>query len=364
MAVVYYKYKSSKYFHSIPIEGPFLSVSDFKAQIFSSQLYGKGKDFDLLISDAKTDQQYADGPTLIPAYSYLLIRRVPGIPPLPIVIGEEKPKIEGKPSSVVKDPQEVGGGVDFHDFGLDFNSIPSKSEANSSNTHCKEDKSDSGFKVLPVKGFGIGKGRSPPEGYVCHRCKVAGHYIQHCPTNGDPSFDFKRVKPTTWISKASASTSTITSEISMSSASTSSSSGISKASASTSTGSAVENIPPELYCPLCKRVMKDAALAKCCFASFCDKCIKDRMVSKSVCVCRRKIVADDILPNMTLRVTINRILNLNQCGDTASDNSGSVAANMKTKPLLAEKEIQQKKLDSGDAEEKNTRKRKAEMYLR
>lgn len=31
---------------------------------------------------------------------------------------------------------------------------------------------------------------------------LAGHYIQHCPTNGDPNFDIKRVKPPTGIPKS------------------------------------------------------------------------------------------------------------------------------------------------------------------
>ncbi|XWS10790.1 hypothetical protein CRYUN_Cryun38cG0027800 [Craigia yunnanensis] len=357
MALVYYKFKSSKDFHSIPIDGRFLSVSDFKAEIFASKIYGKGNDFDLLISDAKTDEPYADGSYLIPAYSSLLIRRVPGISPLPIVIGEEKLKIEPNPSSVVKDSQEEGG-FDFHDFGLDFNSIPENSTVNPSNTHCKEEKIDDGFKLLQ----GFGKCQIPSQGYVCRRCKVAGHYIQNCPTNGDPNFDFKR--STIGISKAFASTSS-SSGISKSSASTFSSSGISKASASTSSGSVGENIPPELHCPLCKKVMKDAAMTKCCFASFCDKCIRDRSFSESVCVCQRKIVADDIIPNITLRVTINRILNLNQCGDTNSANTGSEATSMKRKRLFADEVIQQNKLDSGEAEQKSTtkRKRKAETYL-
>lgn len=30
----------------------------------------------------------------------------------------------------------------------------------------------------------------------------AGHFIQHCPTNGDPNFDIKRVKPPTGIPKS------------------------------------------------------------------------------------------------------------------------------------------------------------------
>lgn len=36
----------------------------------------------------------------------------------------------------------------------------------------------------------------------------------------------------------------------------------------------VGDIAPELRCPLCTNVMKDAVLtSKCCFKSFCDKCM-------------------------------------------------------------------------------------------
>jgi E3 ubiquitin-protein ligase RBBP6 len=30
----------------------------------------------------------------------------------------------------------------------------------------------------------------------------SGHFIQHCPTNGDPNYDIKRVKPPTGIPKS------------------------------------------------------------------------------------------------------------------------------------------------------------------
>lgn len=36
--------------------------------------------------------------------------------------------------------------------------------------------------------------RPPPPQYVCHRCQGQGHWISNCPTNGDPKFDFKRIK--------------------------------------------------------------------------------------------------------------------------------------------------------------------------
>lgn len=34
----------------------------------------------------------------------------------------------------------------------------------------------------------------PPDNYICHRCSKGGHYIQHCPTNGDPKFNIKKPK--------------------------------------------------------------------------------------------------------------------------------------------------------------------------
>ncbi|KAF2304175.1 hypothetical protein GH714_028323 [Hevea brasiliensis] len=70
----------------------------------------------------------------------------------------------------------------------------------------------------------------------------------------------------------------------------------------------VSDLPPELLCPLCKQVMKDAVLtSKCCFKSFCDKCIRDHLIiSKLKCVCgAANVLADSLIPNMTLRDTIN-----------------------------------------------------------
>jgi E3 ubiquitin-protein ligase RBBP6 len=143
----------------------------------------------------------------------------------------------------------------------------------------------------------------------------------------------------------------------------------------------VGDLPPELRCPLCKEVMKDAVLtSKCCFRSFCDKCklaikfptlmyaisidnaynmtgpvlslciycsvsfpfyqcimmfrelkdvcillagIRDYIINKSVCVCgATSILADDLLPNKTLRETISRILEAPPTSST--ENVGSM----------------------------------------
>lgn len=49
--------------------------------------------------------------------------------------------------------------------------------------------------------------------------------------------------------------------------------------------------------------------------------IRDYIISKSICVCgATNILADDLLPNKTLRDTINRIL---ESGNSSAENAGS-----------------------------------------
>ncbi|KAF2304185.1 hypothetical protein GH714_028401 [Hevea brasiliensis] len=156
--------------------------------------------------------------------------------------------------------------------------------------------------------------KTPPEGYICHRCKVPGHFIQYCPTNGDPNYDFKRVRPPTGIPKSMLVPNPDGSYV-LSSSATAVLQPNDDAFKKEIFGCfpskrswSVSDLPPELLCPLCKQVMKDAVLtSKCCFKSFCDKCIRDHLIiSKLKCVCgAANVLADSLIPNMTLRDTIN-----------------------------------------------------------
>ncbi|KAH7277569.1 hypothetical protein KP509_39G057400 [Ceratopteris richardii] len=162
------------------------------------------------------------------------------------------------------------------------------------------------------RNFGPEK-KVPPPGYICHRCGIAGHFIQHCPTNGDPAFDVKRMRPPTGIPK------------SMLVANPDGSYALPSGTVGTlgpdeavfkqeveglTSSKTLAHIPFELHCPLCKNVLKDAMLAsKCCFQSYCDKCIRDRILSNRKCACgATNILADDLLPNKTLRDAITSLL--------------------------------------------------------
>ncbi|KAF5477513.1 hypothetical protein F2P56_004146 [Juglans regia] len=365
---VYYKFKSAKDYDSIPMDGPFISVGTLKEKIFESKHLGRGTDFDLVVTNAQTNEEYLDEAMLIPKNTSVLIRRVPGRPRLPIVTGQE-PKVENKmdeaepeksslpvtDASTMKYPEDS----EWDEFGNDLYAIPEVLPVQSNNlilealpTNIADEESK--IKALidtpaldwqrqgpdgygPGRGFGRGIGgrmggrgfgferKTPPPGYICYRCKVPGHFIQHCPTNGDPSFDIKRVKPPTGIPK-SMLMATPDGSYALSSGAVAvlkpNEAAFEKEIEGLPSTRSVGELPPELHCPLCKEVMKDAVLtSKCCFESFCDKCIRDHIMSKAVCVCGAKnILADDLLPNKTLRDTINRIL---EGGNSSADNAGS-----------------------------------------
>ncbi|KAL0395133.1 UNVERIFIED_CONTAM: E3 ubiquitin ligase PQT3-like [Sesamum latifolium] len=374
---VYYKFKSAKDYDSVAIDGHFISVGHLKEKIFELKHLGRGTDFDLVVTNAQTNEEYLDEGMLIPKNTSVLIRRVPGRPRKPIVTApvteQEEPNVENNSDDVqaVKgsfagaepSAMKYGEDLEWDEFGNDLYAIPENVHVQSSipvqdaPPVSKEDE-ESKIKALidtpaldwqrqPSDGFGPGRGfgrgmggrmmggrgfgrggfekKTPPQGYICHRCKVPGHFIQHCPTNGDPNFDIKRVKPPTGIPK-SMLMATPDGSYALPSGAVAvlkpNEAAFEKEIEGMPSTRPVGDLPPELHCPLCTEVMKDAVLtSKCCFTSFCDKCIRDHIISKSMCVCgATSILADDLLPNKTLRDTINRILESN---NNSGDNGGS-----------------------------------------
>ncbi|XP_019446075.1 PREDICTED: uncharacterized protein LOC109349647 isoform X1 [Lupinus angustifolius] len=369
---VYYKFKSARDYDSIPMDGPFISVGTLKEKIFETKHLGRGTDFDLVVTNAQTNEEYLDESMLIPKNTSVLVGRVPGRPRLPIVTEIEQ-KLENKMAEIEPDNSSLPVAntsamkytedMDWDEFGNDLYSNLDALPVQSSNfipdappTNNADEDLDSKIKAVvdtPAldwqrqgsdfgggRGFGRGMGgrmgggrgfglerKTPPQGYVCHRCKMPGHFIQHCPTNGDPNFDIKRVKQPTGIPR-----SMLMVNPQGSYAMPNGSVAVLKPNEAafekeiegmpTSTRS-MGDLPPEFHCPLCSDVMKDAVLtSKCCFKSFCDKCIRDYIISRSMCVCgAANILADDLLPNKTLRDTINRIL---ESGNSSAENAGSI----------------------------------------
>ncbi|OVA18862.1 DWNN domain [Macleaya cordata] len=407
---VYYKFKSAKDYHSVHVDGLFISVFNLKEQIFESKHFGMGKDFDLIVSDAQTNEEYLDD-AMIPRNTSVIVRRVPGWPRKPIVVEPKEAKVKehkvedaqpatsnfaGVDSSVSIYPGEM----EWDEFVNDLYDLPkvlpvqlrvpvqdspllnkadedskikapllnkAVEDSKTENDLLNKDDEDSKIKALvdtpaldwqqqSQEGFGTGRGfgrggmggrliggrgfgtyggferKTPPEGYVCHRCQIPGHFIQHCPTNGDPNYDVKRLKRPTGIPK-SMLTATQDGSYALPSGAVAvfkpNEAVFEKEIEGLPSARPVINIPPELRCPLCKEVMKDAVLtSKCCFQSFCDKCIRGNIISKSMCICgATSTLADDLIPNKTLRDTINSILESN---NSSSGNTRSMLKSQDT----------------------------------
>ncbi|KAG6386980.1 hypothetical protein SASPL_152162 [Salvia splendens] len=365
---VYYKFKSAKDYDSVPMDGHFISVGHLKEKIFELKHLG-GTDFDLIVTNAQTNEEYLDEGMLIPKNTSVLIRRVPGRPRKLIVtapVSEQEElnvnhNSEGvqavKDSFAVADQSYVkyGEDLEWDEFGNDLYAMPESTHVPSSipvqdATPVSKEDEENKIKALidtpaldwqrqPSDGFngrGFARGgrtpgrggfekKTPPQGYICHRCKVPGHFIQHCPTNGDPNFDIRRVKPATGIPK-SMLVATPDGSYAMASGLAATlkpnEAAFEKEIEGMPSTRPIGDLPRELRCPLCQEVMKDAVLtSKCCLKSFCDKCIRDYIISRSMCECgATSILADDLLPNKTVRDTINRILESN---NNSGENGGS-----------------------------------------
>ncbi|CAH2078783.1 unnamed protein product [Thlaspi arvense] len=365
---IYYKFKSARDYDTISMDGPFISVGFLKEKIYETKHLGSGKDLDIVISNAQTNEEYLDEAMLIPKNTSVLIRRVPGRPRIRIIAQPEPRRVEEKVESVQTDmnsPITAAAPTaedEWDEFGNDLYSVPDPPAVHNSNPSPDpapaDEKVDEETKLKALidtpaldwqqqgtNGFGQGRGygrgmpgrmgergfgmerKTPPPGYICHRCNVPGHFIQHCPTNGDPDYNVKKFKPPTGIPK-SMLMATPNGSYSLPSGAVA----VLKPNEDAfekemeglpSTTRSVGEFPPELRCPLCKEVMRDAALtSKCCFKSFCDKCIRDHIIAKSMCVCgATNVLADDLLPNKTLRDTIDRIL---ESGNSSAENAGSM----------------------------------------
>nr|XP_024377086.1 E3 ubiquitin ligase PARAQUAT TOLERANCE 3-like isoform X3 [Physcomitrium patens] len=362
---IHFKFRSAVEYDSIDIDGPFISIGSLKEKIVEHKNLGRATDFDLLITNAQTAEEYSDESFLLPKNTSVIIKRVPASRSKPVLRVEEQPKIHGSVAdSMVGD---YGRGTEstsqatalsnvgmdsLDDFGVDLYAIPepvvSKADLDENtriaamvNTTATEWQRQTheglgGGRGSGRGGYGRGSaarggggrafGRAtPPQGYVCHRCGQPGHFIQHCPTNGDPTYDMRKMKPPVGIPKtrlkADQEGSYILPDGSVAVMQPDESVFAKEADALLAIRPIYSEPPPELKCPLCGTIFKDAVMIPCCQYSFCDKCIRDELIAKGKCPqCEStKFKNDDLLPNINLRQAIDRFLEAQMTTSGASD---------------------------------------------
>ncbi|XBI29530.1 hypothetical protein VPH35_053498 [Triticum aestivum] len=284
---VYYRSMCSRDTFPLPVAAPSISVGELKGLIMETGRYGHGRTRgrspreSITISNEQ-GEEYADDSALVLRNSTVVVRRrVAGPPADRIVLCPSD-----IPPLCPRSRQDSGG---------------SSSNSASRSAGNQDDQAKATSAVIDNGRGAAHKGRAPPAGYVCHRCRIPGHFIQHCPTNGDSRFDFGRA-PVPAPGPADESND--------------------------------DGFPADLHCRICKEVMADAVVAsKCCFNSFCDRCIRAHIVANCKCACGAKASADDLIPNPTLRTTISNILTAR--AGTASSGAGKQSSSAASNEVAA-----------------------------
>ncbi|KAK9450057.1 DWNN domain-containing protein [Limtongia smithiae] len=226
---IYYKFRSQKDPKRITFDGTGITVFDLKREIIALNKLGEGTDFDLSIYNADTSDEYDDDGEILPRSSSVVVRRrapvklgrgtaaryvgakavpvmgasaygssAPGRRPGLGIPGEGLQRRPGSQATTSSAPKRSGDGTEDDMINAMF-------EAQSESWNNTQEKMAGATPVYGRPSVHRQKPAPdypPPPTYICHRCGKKGHWIQACPTNSDPNFEYRRLKRTTGIPKS------------------------------------------------------------------------------------------------------------------------------------------------------------------
>ncbi|EGG07942.1 uncharacterized protein MELLADRAFT_77478 [Melampsora larici-populina 98AG31] len=350
---VYYRFKSQKDFQRIVFDGIGISVWDLKREIITDAKLGKGTDFDFAVYNADTDEEYKNDHAIVPRSSSVIARR---LPPKRSGHGNAQQYVNSLPLAAHARPASQatahadwrGGGSISKDFRQQAdaaaaavmpvvagNARDSEAESMAAMFAAQEEQWQqtqetmaTATRVGRVLGFrdrGPARGpyvdrtkpreavipdfppSIPPQGYICYRCGLKGHWIQNCPTNDDPEFEGRpRIKRTTGIPKSflqKVESAVVQGKSVMVTADGSfviarpddaswkqHKSGVVKHLSAADIQS-LRPSDPDLACSICSTLLKSAVKTSCCRSAFCYDCISNHLKEhSSVCPeCETKV---------------------------------------------------------------------------
>jgi E3 ubiquitin-protein ligase RBBP6 len=333
---IYYKFQSARDFDTLQIDGPQVTLSELKKAIIAAKKLGKGIDFDLEIADAQTNIVYKDDGPPIPKNTSVVIRRVPraklasivqpASTPVNTTVSSQKqesslvnPENEKQPDPLASETRtETAPGMSQRDKEEEdklIQLIHQTDEWRSTGTT-----TDTGITSgIPSSTTGSGRRKReerplPPPGYICYRCNQPGHWIDQCPTNGDPNYDFHKVKKATGIPRSflervqggNAKGALIHPEGGYAVMRPNEEVLLKEIEKMKFEGDGTYSIPESLKCSLCNGLLNDAVLIPCCGYSFCDDCIRPHDPTESLTCphCKKNINPSRLVPNITVRKAV------------------------------------------------------------
>ncbi|KAG5723671.1 hypothetical protein E4T56_gene20242 [Termitomyces sp. T112] len=341
---VFYKWGSRKDESRVTFDGTGISVFDLKREIIIANNMGKANDFDLVVLDATSKQEFKDDSQVIPRSSSVTVKRIPAARPGK---GKASMYLAGLTGAVpTSDPITKSGastnGVTWHKGAMSkrfdvkdeqpssaLNKLTSSGiktaiadedeqaavaamfQAQTANWEETQEKMSHAQRIYTnPRGTGFSRGGKPhtphvapqidrplPPSYVCYRCGQKGHWIQDCPTNNDRDFDNKpRIKRTTGIPRSmlKAVTTPTSGELGQGVMVTpeggyvvaqpdlaSWQKQVSRVKA-LSVADVRERTPLDssLVCPIDNKLFRDAVKTPCCGTLYCEECIQTHLLER------------------------------------------------------------------------------------
>ncbi|VDK75301.1 unnamed protein product [Litomosoides sigmodontis] len=148
----------------------------------------------------------------------------------------------------------------------------------------------------------------PPPTYVCNRCSQSGHWYKNCP--------MLNTRRTTGITMDELMETTSDDPLAMLHPSGKYVVPImhwkarQKKPEVAKPEPEIREIPPELKCPICSQLLRDAVLTTCCGDSFCADCLQQRLLETPNAKCpgtncfQTAVSADKLVPNLKMRQAV------------------------------------------------------------
>ncbi|PRT56602.1 putative RING finger protein P8B7.15c [Wickerhamiella sorbophila] len=219
-STVYYRFQSQKEPSRILFDGTGISVFDLKREILlKNKLDTTADTFELRLTNPDNGDVYVNDSEVIPRSTSVLARRIP------VRANARDAAVRYVSGSMVVNAKNAARREDFK-AGSTAAAGPATGQAASTGmriggTATEEDMINAMFQaqgeqwqktqqemetkapVYTPRNLAPAAGeKEPPPGYICHRCGQKGHYISHCPTLNDPTWEAKRVRRTTGIPKS------------------------------------------------------------------------------------------------------------------------------------------------------------------
>ncbi|KAL9653097.1 hypothetical protein ABK040_006315 [Willaertia magna] len=381
---VFYKFKSAKDYDTISFEGSHISLGRLKQSIVAQKKLPKSQDYDLLLENAQNGEVYKYDSDLVPKNTSVLVKRVPvargvgGSSNTNNTTTTVTNTVTTTPAGQTNIPtgntanaqKSLTGSLwsrnksNSNDNAPSFGSVFSSTNPNpyssvmntiqpslitnntinsiipgtlvNSTSNVAGNEQDKLQAILQgadkwipetsnQQQHSTGK-KIPPPNYICHRCKRPGHYIQHCPTNGDPRYNIKTIRKATGIPKSflkpiEAPKGDLNNTLVMPGG------GLAVLETNekefnrvlggkkkgTTVDSEQKDIPKEFQCPICSKLMIDAVSMPCCKTNYCNSCIANVLIHDTDLVCPNcqapNQIIDNLIPNYELRERIARFKN-------------------------------------------------------